>query len=163
MKIKLNRKSILILGYFIIIVFLSLNRINDINKSVITSGKIIGYKEWENKTFPEDVEKAAVVLFYNGKKENIFIAQRNVDYESGQIVRVIYKKQNVTNAKIFSFTGYWLEPIIICLIPLIIFSALTLTFIKKDDRIIFKPSDKELYNKNIGEKMEDNDNIALKQ
>ncbi|MDD4150669.1 MAG: hypothetical protein PHE33_11660 [Bacteroidales bacterium] len=145
MKLKINRTGLLLSGFVIIIVFFFLNRINDINKSEFSSGIVIGVKEWSNKMFPEDFEEAPIVQFFYNNQEIIFVAQRNVKYENGEKVKVIFKQSSPDTAKIYSFVGYWLVPIILCLVPLILFSALVLTFIGKLDFMVFSFKGFKLY------------------
>lgn len=134
-------------GFIIVALYFSLNRINDISKSEFSYGTIIGVKEWRNKIFPEDSEEASIVQFFYENQEIIFDAKRNIKYENGKEVKVIFRKKTPNNAKIFSFTGYWLEPIIICLVPIILYSALILSLIGKFDFIIFSFKEFKFYKK----------------
>lgn len=147
MKLKISRKILLLSGFIIIALYFSLNRINDISKSEFSCGTIIGVKEWRNKIFPEDSEEAPIVQFFYKNEEIIFDAKRNIKYENGEEVKVIFRKKTPNNAKIYSFTGYWLEPIIICLLPTILYSALILSLIGKTDFIIFSFKEFNIYKK----------------
>ncbi|MDD2636546.1 MAG: hypothetical protein PHW82_13725 [Bacteroidales bacterium] len=144
---KISRKMLLLSGFIIIALYFSLNRINDIQKSEFTYGTIIGTKEWRNKLFPEDSEEAPIVHFIYENQEIVFVAQRNTKYENGENVKVVFRKKSPDTAKIYSFTGYWLIPIIICSIPIILYFALILSFVGKFDFIVFNFREFKLYKK----------------
>ncbi len=136
MKIKLTRSKLLFICISMILLFLVINRINIISKSIITNGIVIGYKIWENKTFPEDTESAPIIEFQTENSIITFTAQKNLKYDTGDLVKVIYNESDPYKANIYSFYGFWLEPLIISFIPIIIVSALILTFISKKDIVV---------------------------
>lgn len=110
---------------------------NDISKSVITDGIVVGHKEWRNKTFPEDFEIAPVINFYHNSELIVFTAPRNIKLEPGSKVKVIYRKGNPYRAQLYNFYGYWLNAVIFTLLPIIIVSALVFTFVGKSDKVLF--------------------------
>jgi hypothetical protein len=118
------------------LIFLVINRLNYSFNSNITDGKVIGHKIWENETFPEDTETAPIIEFYSDDGRIEFTAQRNLKYDIGHELKVIYKKQNPNKANIYSFFGFWMEPLILCFIPIIVLSALIFVFISKKDTIV---------------------------
>ncbi len=134
---KLNRRQLLIISFVIILSFLGLNRIRFINNSVITNGEVIGHKEWVNEEFPKEKEIAPIIKFSNDTQRIVFTAQKNLNYNVGSQIKVIYKKQSPHKAKIYTFLGFWLKPIIVCIIPLILIFASIFTFLAKDDIIYF--------------------------
>ncbi|MBN2776660.1 MAG: hypothetical protein JXR36_03410 [Bacteroidales bacterium] len=110
---------------------------NDISKSVITDGIVIGQKKWENKAFPDDSEFAPMISFYYSEELITFTAPRSIKLESGSKVKVIYRKGNPYRAQLFNFYGYWLNAVILTLLPIIIVSALVFTFVGKSDKVLF--------------------------
>lgn len=134
---KLGRTHLIIITLFIVVLFVGINRYRYVNSAVITEGIVIGQKIFENKTFPEDTEYAPVLEFYNGDDKITFTAERNLGYQNGEIHKIIYKKNNPRNAKIYSFTGFWMEPLIISIIPFIIISGFIFGFVSKGDKIMF--------------------------
>ena len=143
MKIKLTRINLFISGLIIVLMFLVINRINNITKSEIIDGIVIGHKIWENETFPEDTESAPIVSYYVEDENYVFTAQRNLEYEAGEVIKVIYKKKHPEKANIYSFSGFWLTPFLYCFIPITLMSALIFSFISKNDLIILSLGDKK--------------------
>ena len=143
MKIKLTRSNLFIACITVILLFLAVNRLNNILKSEITEGVVIGHKIWENKTFPEDTEISPIVSYKVDDEIYDFTAQRNLKYETGQSIKVIFRKKHPENAYIYSFSGFWLSPILYCLIPIILLSALIFTLISKNDIIVVSFGDKK--------------------
>jgi len=146
MVIKIARSHIWYVSIFLVLLFLVINRLNNVYKSHITDGVVIGHKIWENETFPEDTEIAPIVEFYTEDTRITFTSQRNLNYEINDKVNVIYKEKNPHNANIYSFYGFWLEPLILSFIPITIISALIFAFISKKDIIeISRKSNKKIH------------------
>lgn len=110
---------------------------NDISKSVIVDGIVVGHKEWKSKVFPEDSEIAPVVNFYYNSELIVFTAPRNIKIEPGSKVKVIYRKDNPYRAQLYNFYGYWLNAVIFTVLPIIIISAFVFTFVGKSDKVLF--------------------------
>ena len=88
---------------------------------------------------------APVVQFVKGNKVVTFQGETNTSYHKGQSVTVIYNKENINTAKIYSFTGFWLTPLLFCLLPFLLLTAIVFSFFKQDAIIVanmgnlFKP------------------------
>ncbi|PLX06362.1 MAG: hypothetical protein C0596_17995 [Marinilabiliales bacterium] len=152
---KLSRVHLIIINLIVVVLFVGINRYRYISSAIITEGIVVGQKKYENKTFPEDSEYAPVIEFYNDEDRVIFTADRNLGYKNGEVHKIIYKKKNPRNAKIYSFNGFWLGPLIMSIVPFIIISALIFGFMSKGDRIIFSSKGfKRIKNKKISKSID---------
>ncbi len=137
MTVKLNRITILLIGISIVIIFLFLNRFDYIIGSTTTIGEVKYIKMWTQGTISRTHYTAPIISFNYGSKTITFQAETNMDLEKGEKVNVIYKNKNPQNARIYSFIGFWLAPILYSMIPLLFLTALILSFINKSDEILF--------------------------
>lgn len=131
--IKLTRLSFCWIGLGIIILYIFLNRFNFIWGSSITEGRVDAFRIIISAT---NSYNEPVIKFFVDSKEITFTDDNNLDLELGQNVTVIYKKDNPGNARVYSFTGFWLNSIIWALIPTIIFLAAIFSFMNKQDYIL---------------------------
>jgi hypothetical protein len=125
-------------GIGIILFYLALNRLSEVANSNFVKGWVVNEIKWGNGTLgeTEGFFTAPVVQFVKGQKVITFQGETNTSYHKGQSVTVIYKKENVTSAKIYSFTGFWLAPLLYCLLPLLLLTALVFSFFKSDAIIV---------------------------
>jgi len=137
MTISLNRSKILIVAIIIVFAYLALNRMDRIRKSSITSGKVSGLEIRKSK-WNHGEDRAAIIQFMNNGDTIFFVAEQNVKYELGEDVKVIYDNDNPEKSKVYSFAGFWLAPILYCIIPLWLLSALILSLMGKNDKLVFK-------------------------
>lgn len=131
---KLNRIHILFIGLGIIVLYLFLNRFDFIWGSSTTTGKVIGFEKWVARTGRISF-RAPIIQFSTDNEQLTFQGETDMDIKLGETVEVIYKPSNPTNAEVYTFAGFWLSPIIYCLIPLIILIAAAFSFLKPSDTI----------------------------
>ncbi|HNQ68669.1 MAG TPA: DUF3592 domain-containing protein [Bacteroidales bacterium] len=137
MTISLNRSKILIIAIITVFAFLAINRIDRIRKSTITTGKVSGVEIRKSKWNHGEDRSALIQFEYNGDTIH-FRGEQNVQYELEEEVRVVFQNDNPNNAKIYSFAGFWLAPLMYCIIPLWLLSALVLSLFDKSDKVIIK-------------------------
>lgn len=138
MKISLNRNKILLIAIAIVFIFLIINRLNKIQKSSFTTGKVKGTEIIKSRRYNSEISRYAVIEFgFNGDTIQ-FGGEQNVDYELGEEVKVIYSNDNPEKAKVYSFAGFWLAPLLYCIIPIWLLAALVLSLLSKDDKVIIK-------------------------
>lgn len=130
MAIKLNRNKLFLIGLGIIFVFLLLNRIDYIFGSATTVGKVIYVKNW---TYRSSRFTAPMVQFQTETQEITFQGETNMNLKNGETVDVIYKTNNPTNAEVYSFVGFWLSPLLYCILPLIFLVAIIFSFLTDSD------------------------------
>jgi hypothetical protein len=151
MKLRLNRTQIYISGIFVIFFYLILNRTLLILDSNITRGVVVNEIKWGNGTAgeTEGFFTAPIVQFKAGKTKITFRAETNTDFHPGEVVEVLYKKNNINEATIYSFTAFWLSPLLYCLLPILIFTALIYSFLNPASIVVvdfvgmFKKTSKE--------------------
>lgn len=130
MTITLNRNKVFFIGLGIIFVFLLLNRIDYIFGSTTTVGKVVSVKKWKYRS---SRFTAPMVKFQTETHEITFQGETNMNLQNGETVDVIYKINNPTNAEIYSFVGFWLSPLLYCILPLIFLVAITFSFLTRTD------------------------------
>ena len=125
-------------GICIILFYLLLNRWTLVNASSFTKGWVVNEIKWGNGTMgeTEGFFTAPLVQFIKKNKVITFQGETNTSYHKGQSVTVIYDKNNVNTAKIYSFTGFWLAPLLYCLLPFLLLTALVFSFFKPDAIIV---------------------------
>ncbi len=138
MTIKLKRNNILYIGIAIIAIYLILNRVDYIFNGNITTGYVVDEKVWVSADSTVITQTAPIISFNTNSEMHTFQGEINSSFDIGEKVQVIYKTENPSKAKVYNFTGFWLTPIIYCLIPLILIAAAIFTFLKKTDVIVLE-------------------------
>lgn len=133
--IKLNRNKIYLIGVTTIFVFVIINRINFIVGSKFTTGQVIKTKSWSTRTVRDGGTSytAPIVKFVDQNYEITFQGKTNDYLKPGEFVKVIYKADDQSNAVIFSFIDFLLPSLLYSLIPLLLLSAATFSFIESTD------------------------------
>jgi hypothetical protein len=150
MKLRFNRVQLYLCGICIILFYLLLNRLTLVANSSFVKGWVVNEIKWGNGTMgeTEGFFTAPVVQFVQHDKVITFQGETNTSYHKGQSVTIIYQKEDVTSAKIYSFTGFWLAPLLYSLLPFLLLTALVFSFFKPDAMIVadmrnlIKPSKK---------------------
>jgi len=73
------------------------------------------------------------VKFTADNNDITFTGVANLNYKLGDKVDVVYLKSDITNARVFSLTGFWIPGFIYALIPFFILSGAVYSFIDPDD------------------------------
>jgi hypothetical protein len=133
--IRLNRNKIYLIGVVTILLFVIINRINFIIGSKFTIGQVIKTKSWSTRNWRggSSYYTAPVVKFNDQHYEITFQGEGNEDLKPGEFVKVIYKSDDQSNAKIFNFIDFVLPPLLYSLIPFLLLSAATFSFIESTD------------------------------
>jgi hypothetical protein len=134
MTIKLNRNKLFLIGVGIVFIYVLLNRVDYIFGSNITTGEIVRIRSWSGN---RSSYTAPIVKFSTETNEITFQGTTNMDASEGETVDVIYKANDPTNAEIYSFVGFWLSPLIYCILPLILLTAASFSFLTASDMLIF--------------------------
>ncbi len=136
MKIRLNRIRIMFIGLLIISTFLIINRMVIINECEFTKGTV---KKIVVNHSPGNGAISSITplidFIYKGQTIT-FEATANINLEMGENVDVIYKKDNPANAEVFSFVGFWLIPIIYCLLPILFLLTATYSFLAANNFLV---------------------------
>jgi hypothetical protein len=130
MTITLNRNKVFFIGLGIIFIFLLLNRIDYIIGSTTTTGKVQYVRHWTSRS---SRYTAPVIEFQTEDYEIKFQGETNMPLHAGETVNVIYKIKDPTNAEVYSFIGFWLSPLLYCILPLIFLVAITFSFLTHSD------------------------------
>lgn len=133
--IKLNRKNLFVTGVIIILLYLILNRLDYMTGTAQTNGRIIGVRSWLLSAKEGEMYSAPMVRFATDSRLVTFAGESNLNYKEGEIVPVIYKTSNPEKAHINTFLGLWLTPLLYCIFPLILLTAVY-SFMNEKDRII---------------------------
>ncbi|MGZ4034362.1 MAG: hypothetical protein ACXVPU_09430 [Bacteroidia bacterium] len=124
---KLNRNKIFAIGVIIVLLFITVNRLDFIIGSKFTSGKVIKIHKWEGR---RSQWFAPVIQFSDDKYIYTFEGETNSDLGVGEEVSVVYKLADPLNARVFSFVGFILSPMIYSLIPFALLAAAVYSFIE---------------------------------
>lgn len=131
----LNRATLFVIGIVVIVFYLVLNRIHFMEGTAITKGEIIGLEGYSNRG---PVYAPPMVHFITDSIDITFHGETNTDYREGEIVPVIYKLDNPSDAYIYSFLGFWLGPVLYCILPLMVLTAVVFSFMGERDRIVLR-------------------------
>jgi len=137
MMVSLNRNRIILIAIAVIILYLFLNRFQYIRKSNFATGEVVALEIKKDVMSSEKRFSCATIEFEAGDEIVCFSSERDVKYEIGETVKVIYKKDNPLDAKVYSFAGFWLAPTLYCIIPLWLIIAIILSFMNKNALIMF--------------------------
>jgi hypothetical protein len=147
MTLKLNRNKLFTLGLFIIVIFLSINRLNRFIGAGFTEGQVVEIIKSSNRisynSYDNSYDRLNAQTNYNfpiiqfSTKSLSFKFQdiSNSNVKIGEKVKVIYKKNNPENAEVFTFWGFLFSPILYCLIPLLVLAAAVYSFLSKSEFI----------------------------
>jgi len=125
MTLKLTRNTIFFIGLCLILVYVAVNRLNFIRLGNFTNGKVYNIvKTSGNHTSP-------VIEFSTDSLIVKFHSETDEDLEPGQQVEVIYQRSDPRNAKVYSFIGFWLSPLLYCILPVIVLAAAVYSFLSK--------------------------------
>ncbi len=109
-------------------IYLVLNRVDYMIGSETTTGNVIRIKKW----YSRGSYSAPVINFKTELYNVTFQGETNMDVEVGDKVKVIYKTEYPSDAEVFSFVGFWLAPLLYCLVPLMVLAAAVFTFLEKN-------------------------------
>lgn len=149
MTFKLNRKNIFFIGLALTFVYLILNRLDYIFASQTTIGQVVEIQYEGGFSVP-------IINFSPSDTSVSFKGVANMNLGLGDIVSVVYKTNDPSNAEIYTFTGFWLTPLLYCLIPLMLLMAIVFSFLSK----------KQTFTIHIGKQIrlyKDNDTLAIKK
>ncbi len=101
-----------------------------------TKGRVIGLKSWYMSAKRDEIYSPPMVRFATDSLLITFQGETNLDYEEGEIVPVIYKTTDPANAHINTFLGLWLAPLLYCLLPLMVLTAVLFSFMNERDILV---------------------------
>jgi hypothetical protein len=138
MTFQLNRNRIFFTGFGVILLFLLINRLDHMIGTRITTGQVIGERKWHSYSYREGTTNytAPLVRFSDGTSLFTFEGITNMEVKGGEKLSVIYKIDDPQQAGIYTFTGFWLSPLIYCLIPLLLLGAAVFSFLTASEYVI---------------------------
>jgi hypothetical protein len=126
--IALKRGQAFLLGFFIIFSFYAADKIIFICKARVTEGEIMGVQKGRRVN-------TVRVRFETATEIVQFALLENLDYRAGDKVKVIFDPAHPTHAYLFTFFTFWMRGLLLMLIPLFVWSAFSLSFMEKEDRL----------------------------
>ncbi|NCA79499.1 MAG: hypothetical protein EOM76_04840 [Sphingobacteriia bacterium] len=161
MEIKLYRNHLIFSLIILVIIFYFLNRFNIVFDSEFVNGIVVGQKEWTNEQ-TKKIEQTAPIIEYNyDGEQHVFIGEINTKHKQGSKVEIILKHCKTENASIYDFTGFWLNAALYCIIPLIVFSAIILTFFDRNKYLNIRFEKKRIFSR--GKSIKSSNNELFKQ
>lgn len=136
MKLTKNQTYLLVIGFTIFSVLL--HKSYFIIRSDFAKGEVIEKYTIRTSGRYGGVSKYPVVKFTTNNHVVTFTAGENLNYKIGDIVDVIYLKSKITDARIYSFTGFWLPGFLYGLVPFIFLSGIVYAFVDSNDIVIIK-------------------------
>ena len=127
----LSRKKFLLIAFSAFLIYFLAFKLKFLIGSSYADGKIIAFQAGYRALSP-------LVEFTADNKVYQFIGDAGLDDDVDKEVRVVYKTDNPQHAKIFSFFGFWWSGIIYGLVPLLLFSALILSFVAKGESVVIE-------------------------
>ncbi len=156
MNIKLDRKSFVIISAIIVFLFYGINRINIIINSDFVQAKVIDEEVFYNQDSSQIIKSYAIIVFEYDNHCYLINGAENAKHQLGEELKVIIKKKNPKKASAYTFTGFWLNSLIISLIPLMIVIGIILSFINENNVYLVN------FKKNkTGIKIEDNNKKSI--
>ena len=132
---KLNRNKIFGIGFAIIVLFITINRVDFLIGSTFTKGKVIRFKD---VPFGRGITTKVPIIQFSARQEiHTFQGEINSELKAGEEIEVVYKLDDPLNANVFSFVGFILTPMIYALLPLLIFAAAIFSFLNKNETVTF--------------------------
>jgi hypothetical protein len=136
--VKLSRNKIYLIGVTVILLFVIINRANFIYGSKFTTGKVIRIGKLSIQEYGHVGTSMSVpiIQFFNNSNVITIEGEKNADLTIGEEVKVVYKKDNPESAAVFSFGGFLVPGLLYSLIPLLLISAATFSFLDPSDLIV---------------------------
>ena len=130
MTVNLNRDKIFFIGVAIIILYLFLNRLDFIINSRFTNGQVVDTRYWSSGGRSGGSFSAPIIQFELDSFIYKFQGETNTNLENGLQVRVVYKKSDPSNARVYNFFGFWFVPalesaLIVMLLGAVVYSFLS--------------------------------------
>jgi hypothetical protein len=120
------------LGIFIILIYSLL-----LKRDFLFYGKVIEGVVYVDNTYYGyniPIKKYIIYKFKNDKYE--LIVENDKELQSGEIVKVIFQKNIPEKAYKYSFIDFWISPLLICILPLMVLAAASFSFLKSTDYIL---------------------------
>jgi hypothetical protein len=146
MTITLNRTKIFVIGLVIIGLVLIFNRVDYIFGSDVTTGEVVQTKMYSSQkfhangysynTYSSNDFSAPIIEFLVANKSITFEGTSNMDVETGDKVQVIYKISDPTKAQVYSFVGFWLTPLLYCIVPMMLLIAIVFSFLSPSQTVV---------------------------
>lgn len=164
--IKLNKFQLFLAGFAVILLCYFTRQITFIVNSERATGEVINETSpnWGHSrpgSYSSTRLSYPVIKFQAAGQELTFVGESNLDYNTGDKVEVIYRKEDPKDAKIYSFFGFWFGKIAYFLIPLFLWAAFSLSYLDKGEYITLnfrnRSFGKSKYRKNAGDKDLDGD------
>ena len=133
---RLSRKHLYLLGIITILAFGGISFLNKVLESSITNGKIVANGYFVGKK--GSTSQLHSLVEFNIRGEKIQFLGKQLSYEVGQDVKIIYPKENPQKAEIFSFLETYFPILVFSVLPLILWTAFVYSYFNKDTNIILR-------------------------
>lgn len=144
MEIKLKKYHLILILFTLVATFYVLNRLNVISHSDFAYGIVMDEKQWFNSNGKQITSTAPIIEFTYKNEVYTLMGVINSGHKPGKELKLIINKENLENVLVYDFTGFWLDALLYCLIPLMIVSAIILSFIDKDKYLLLRFGNKKL-------------------
>lgn len=133
-----SRQKIFLTGLVITVFIVLSNRLWHIAVDGFAVGEVTETVTWVTKgsVMNSAHSSAPIVKFSTGMYEIRFQGPTNMHVQTGDHVTVIYDKNDPTEAGIYSFTGFWMIFLFYSILPVVVFSAATYSFLTKNDLLV---------------------------
>ena len=140
MQFKLNNDKVFFIGVGIIFSFMLLNRLQFYIGSKTAIGTVVGYERSSGKNgfvYTPMIQFKADSIQYQVR------GIKDMEVSLNDTLELIYRTSDPNGAVINSFPGFWLYPILFCLIPLIFWISFVYSYITAKEFLLIKIGKKD--------------------
>lgn len=142
MNLKLNSHRVFLIGVIVIVLFMLLNRFQFYYGSQTAKGTVVGFTKYTGrykKIYP-------LISFEANGVEYQVDGLKDLDVTYNDTLEMIYQPSDPSGAVVNTFYGFWLYPIMFCLIPFIFWISFVYSYITPKESLfieIGKPENKD--------------------
>lgn len=140
--LKLNNHKVFWIGVVVILLFMLLNRFQFYYGSQTAKGTVVGFTKYTgryHKIYP-------LISFNADGREYQVDGLKDLDVTYNDTLEMIYQPSDPAGAVINTFYGFWLYPIMFCLIPFMFWVSFVYAYITPKESLfieIGKPENKD--------------------
>jgi hypothetical protein len=131
--IRLNKTQCFIAGFGILFLFYFLNRAKFIIGSEKVAGTFVFYVEDNDTT--EGKQFYPIIEFKYKDSVYRFKGREGSSYKLNQKLPVLLKNKNPDKPMLFTLESFWLYPLFYMILPVIIWSAFSLSYVTKNETL----------------------------
>lgn len=130
--IRINRMMCFVAGLFIIALFYFCNRLQFIIGAEKINGHLLAYEKVET---PQEILVYPVVEFEYKGEAHSFHGRENSSLEFDKEIPLLIRDEDPSAPLIFTLKSFWLYPLFYALLPLVLWSAFSLSYIAKGEYV----------------------------